>query len=50
MADITPELILAFLEHLERERHNTVRSRNARLAALRAFLKFAAHHESLRCR
>lgn len=45
MADITPELILAFLEHLERERHNTVRSRNARLAALRAFLKFAAHYD-----
>jgi site-specific recombinase XerD len=45
MADITSELILAFLEHLERERHNAVRSRNARLAALRAFLKFAAHHD-----
>jgi hypothetical protein len=30
MTDITPELILAFLDHLEHERHNTVRSRNAR--------------------
>lgn len=45
MADITPELILAFLDHLEHERHNNVRSRNARLAALRAFLKFAARHD-----
>src|SRR5664279_5853304 len=45
MADITPELILAFLDHLEHERHNCVRSRNARLAALRAFLKFAAHRD-----
>lgn len=45
MADITPELILAFLDHLEQERHNSVRSRNARLAALRAFLKFAARHD-----
>jgi site-specific recombinase XerD len=45
LADITPELILAFLDHLERARHNTVRSRNARLAALRAFLKFAAHRD-----
>jgi site-specific recombinase XerD len=45
LSDITPELILAFLNHLERERHNTVRSRNARLAALRAFLKFAAHRD-----
>ena len=45
MADITPELILAFLDHLEKERHNCVRSRNARLAALRSFLKFAARHD-----
>lgn len=45
LADLTPELILAFLDHLERDRHNTVRSRNARLAALRAFLKFAAHRD-----
>lgn len=45
LTDITPELILGFLDHLERERHNAVRSRNARLAALRAFLKFAAHRD-----
>lgn len=45
LADITPELILAFLDHLEQERHNAVRSRNARLAALRSFLKFAAHRD-----
>ena len=40
--DITPALILAFLDHFEGVRHNAVRSRNARLAALRTFLKFAA--------
>lgn len=45
LADITPDLITAFLDHLERERHNSVRSRNARLAALRSFLKFAAHRD-----
>jgi len=45
LTNITPELILAFLDHLERQRHNTVRTRNARLAALRAFLKFAAHRD-----
>lgn len=45
LADITPELIVGFLDHLERERHNSVRSRNARLAALRSFLKFAAHRD-----
>jgi len=45
LADITPELIIAFLDHLEHQRHNSVRSRNARLAALRSFLKFAAHRD-----
>ena len=45
LADIQPDLILAFLDHLERERHNTVRSRNLRLTALRAFLKFAGRRD-----
>ena len=45
LPDITPDLIMAFLDHLERDRHNSVRSRNARLAALRSFLKFAAHRD-----
>lgn len=45
LADVTPTLILAFLDNLEGERHNSVRSRNARLAALRTFLKFAARRE-----
>lgn len=45
LADVTPELIMAFLNHLERQRHNSVRSRNARLAALRSFLKFAGHRD-----
>jgi site-specific recombinase XerD len=45
LADITPDLILAFLDHLEQQRHNAVRSRNLRLTALRAFLKFAARRD-----
>ena len=45
MTDITPELIINFLDHLENQRHNSVRSRNVRLAALRSFLKFAAHRD-----
>ena len=45
LGDITPALIMAFLDHLERERRNCVRSRNARLAALRSFLKFVAHRD-----
>lgn len=45
LSAITPEVILAFLDQLEQDRHNTVRSRNARLAALRSFLKFASHRD-----
>lgn len=45
LSDIQPDLILAFLDHLEHERHNAVRSRNLRLTALRAFLKFAGRRD-----
>lgn len=45
LADLRPELILAFLDHLEHGRKNAIRSRNLRLTALRAFLKFAARRD-----
>lgn len=45
LSDVTAELILSFLDHLEQERHNSVRSRNLRLTALRAFLKFAGRRD-----
>jgi integrase/recombinase XerD len=45
LADLNAKLLLDFLDHLEKERDNGVRSRNARLAALRSFLKYAAHHD-----
>jgi site-specific recombinase XerD len=45
LADIQSDLIIAFLDHLEHDRHNAVRSRNLRLTALRAFLKFAARRD-----
>ena len=45
LVDIEPDLILAFLDNLEQQRNNTVRSRNLRLTALRAFLKFAARRD-----
>ena len=37
---IDAELVLAFLEHLEVERGNGARSRNARLAAINTFFRF----------
>lgn len=45
LADFDAKLILGFLDHLEKDRNNGARSRNARLAALRSFLKHAAHHD-----
>jgi site-specific recombinase XerD len=45
LIDFDATLILDFLAHLETERHNTVRSRNARFAAIRAF----AHYIALQC-
>ena len=45
LVNIQPDLILAFLDHLEHERHNSVRSRNLRLTGLRAFLKFAGRRD-----
>lgn len=43
--DIDGEVVGAFLEHLEHERHNGVVTRNARLAAIRSFFRFAAYYE-----
>jgi len=45
LADLDAQFILRFLDHLEKERNNSPRSRNARWAALRSFLKYAAHHD-----
>ncbi len=42
LTDLDAPAVLAFLDHLERERHNTIRSRNARFAAIRSFMHFAA--------
>src|SRR3546814_11137671 len=42
--DLDAPLLLAFLDHLEQDRGNSVRSRNALLAAIRTFLKYASHH------
>ena len=40
LEQLDASLILAFLEHLESERRNSARSRNARLAAVHSFFRF----------
>lgn len=42
LADIEAPMVTSFLDFLEAERKNTTRSRNARLAAIRAFFHYAA--------
>lgn len=37
---LDPALVLAFLEHLERQRGNCARTRNSRLAAIKTFFRF----------
>lgn len=40
--DLTPDDVLAFLDYLETDRGNRVTTRNARLAAVHAFARYAA--------
>lgn len=43
--DFDAPLVLAFLDHIEKQRGNSVRTRNARLAALRSFAQYVAYEE-----
>jgi site-specific recombinase XerD len=43
--DLNAALVLDFLHYLEAERHNSVRSRNARFAAIRSFMEYVAFQE-----
>ena len=45
MTDMNAKFLANFLDHLEGDRHNSARSRNIRLAAVRSFLKFAARRD-----
>jgi integrase/recombinase XerD len=42
LSDLDVRLISAFLDHLEHERHNSARTRNVRLAAIRSLFRYAA--------
>jgi integrase/recombinase XerD len=45
LTDIDATFVGAFLDHLEKDRSNSARSRNARLAAIRSFFRFSATRE-----
>lgn len=42
LADLDAPVVLDFLDHLEDSRGNSVRTRNARLAAIHSFMRYAA--------
>ena len=44
VADLDAPLIASFLDHLEQERHNTVATRNNRLAAVHSLFAYLALH------
>jgi site-specific recombinase XerD len=45
LEELDAPLIGAFLDHLEKHRGNSARSRNVRLAAIHSFFRYAALHE-----
>jgi site-specific recombinase XerD len=45
LADLDATFIAAFLQHLEKQRRNSVRTRNARLAAIHSFFRYIALQE-----
>jgi integrase/recombinase XerD len=45
LEDLNASFILEFLFHLEHDRHNCIRSRNARFAAIRSFMEYVSFEE-----
>ena len=45
--DLTADEVVAFLDHIEKERHGSIATRNCRLAALHSFFRFVADREPL---
>ena len=43
LGDITPGVVIDFLNYLEKERHNKISSRNVRLAAIHAFFRCVSY-------
>ncbi|MFN7970813.1 MAG: tyrosine-type recombinase/integrase [Acidobacteriota bacterium] len=43
--DFGPDVVLGFLEDLEKRRHNSIRTRNSRLAAIHSLFRYVGAHE-----
>jgi integrase len=42
LKDLTPDFLSSFLEYVEKDRNNSVRTRNARLAAIHSFFRYVS--------
>lgn len=47
LADLTPSMVIQFLTHLERNRSNSIKTRNIRLACIHSFFSYIAHRNPL---
>jgi site-specific recombinase XerD len=45
MSDLDAPTVTAFLDHLEKGRHNTARTRNVRFAAIRSFMRYVSSRD-----
>lgn len=45
LENLNASFILQFLDHLENDRHNSIRTRNARFAAIRSFMRYVGLKE-----
>lgn len=43
LEELDRDVVLAFLDHLEQERQNSIRTRNVRLSAVRSFFQHVAY-------
>ena len=45
LSDLNAAFILKFLDYLENDRHNSIRTRNVRFTALRSFMRYVGYQE-----
>ena len=45
LEDLTPDFLSSFLDYVEKDRNNSVRTRNARLAAIHSFFRYVSFSE-----
>lgn len=43
LKDLTPDFISSFLEYVEKDRNNSIRTRNARLSAIHSFFRYISY-------